>query len=58
MAIIGLVILACLLFISLLAFGYAIVERKFWWGLGSVVVSAYCVWLGVQTIQSIIQYGL
>ena len=58
MAIIGLVILACLLFISLLAFGYAIVERKFWWGFGSVAEGTYCVWLGIKIIQSIVQSGL
>ena len=58
MAIIGLVIIACLLFISLLAFGYAIVERKFWWGFGSVAAGSYLVWLGVQTIQCLIEFGI
>ena len=58
MSIIGLVILACLLFISLFALGYAIVERKFWWGFGSVAASAYCVWLGIKTVQCLIEFGI
>lgn len=58
MSIIGLVILACLLFISLLALGYAIVERKLWWGFGSVAVSSYLVWLGVKTIQCILAFDI
>lgn len=58
MLIIGLVILACLLFIDLFAFGYAILYRKFWWGFVSVGVGAYLVYLAVQTIKYLVEYGV
>lgn len=58
MLIIGLVILACLLFIDLFALGYAILYRKFWWGFGSVVVGAYLVFLAIQSIKYLMEYGV
>ena len=58
MGIIGLVIIACLLFISLFALGYAIVERKIGWGIASVAAGSYLVWLGIQTIQCLIAFGI
>ena len=58
MGIIGLVIIACLLFIDILTLGYAIVERKFWLGLASVAASSYLVWLGIKTIQCILAFGI
>ena len=58
MLIIGLVILACLLFIDLFALGYAILYRKFWWGFVSVGIGAYLVYLAVQSIRCLMAFGL
>ena len=58
MDIIGLVLIACLLFIDLFAFGYAILYRKFWWGFGSVVVGAYLVFLAIQMVIYILAFGI
>ena len=58
MLIIGLVMLFCLLFIDLFVLGYAILYRKFWWGVASVAWGAYIVWLGVQLIQCLIEFGI
>ena len=58
MDIIGLVLIACLLFIDLFALGYAILYRKFWWGFGSVVVGAYLVFLAIQIVKCILAFGL
>lgn len=58
MGIIGLVVIACLLFIDLFALGYAVIERKFLWGLASVAAGSYLVWLGVKTVQCLIAFGI
>lgn len=58
MLIIGLVILACLLFIDLFALGYAILYRKFWWGFVSVGIGAYLVYLAVQSIRHLMAFGI
>ena len=58
MLIIGLVIIACLLFIDLFAFGYAILCRKFWWGLVSVGIGAYLVYLAIQSIKYLVEFGI
>lgn len=58
MLIIGLVILACLLFIDLFALGYAILYRKFWCGLVSVGIGAYLVFLAVQSIKCLMAFGI
>ena len=58
MLIIGLVILACLLFIDLFALGYAILYRKFWWGVVGVGIGAYIVFLAVQSIKCLMAFGI
>lgn len=58
MLIIGLVLLACLLFIDLFALGYAILYRKFWWGVISVGIGAYVVFLAVQSIKCLVAFGI
>ena len=58
MLIVGLVMLSCLMFIDLFTLGYAILYRKFWWGVASVAWGAYIVWLGVQLIQCLIEFGI
>lgn len=58
MLIIGLVILACLLFIDLFVLGYAIIYRKFWSGFISVGVGAYIVFLAVQSIKCLVAFGI
>lgn len=58
MLIIGLVILACLLFIDLFALGYAILNRKFWWGVISVGIGAYIVFLAIQSIKCLVAFGI
>ena len=58
MLIVSLVMLASLLFIDLFALGYAILCRKFWWGLVSVGIGAYLVFLAVQTIRCLIEFGI
>lgn len=58
MLIIGLVILACLLFIDLFALGYAILYRKFWCGFVSVGIGAYIVFLAVQSIKCLMAFGI
>lgn len=58
MLIIGLVLLACLLFIDLFALGYAILYRKFWWGVISVGIGAYIVFLAVQSIKCLVAFGI
>jgi hypothetical protein len=58
MLIIGLVLLACLLFIDLFALGYAILYRKFWWGVVSVGIGAYLVFLAIQSIKCLMAFGI
>lgn len=58
MLIIGLVLLACLLFIDLFALGYAILYRKFWCGFISVGIGAYLVFLAVQSIKCLVAFGM
>lgn len=58
MLIIGLVLLACLLFIDLFALGYAILYRKFWWGVISVGIGVYIVFLAVQSIKCLVTFGI
>jgi hypothetical protein len=58
MLIIGLVLLACLLFIDLFVLGYAIIYRKFWCGFVSVGVGAYIVFLAVQSIKCLVAFGI
>lgn len=58
MLIIGLVLLVCLLFIDLFALGYAILYRKFWWGVISVGIGAYVVFLAVQSIKCLVVFGI
>ena len=58
MMIIGLVIIACLLFIDLFALGYAILCRKFWWGFISVGIGAYLVYLAIQSIKCLMAFGI
>jgi hypothetical protein len=58
MLIIGLVLLACLLFIDLFALGYAILNRKFWWGVVSVGIGTYLVFLAIQSIKYLIEFGV
>jgi hypothetical protein len=58
MLIVGLVMLSCLMFIDLFTLGYAILYHKFWWGVASVAWGAYIVWLGVQLIQCLIEFGV
>ena len=58
MLIIGLVLLACLLFIDLFALGYAILYRKFWCGFVSVGIGAYIVFLAVQSIKCLVAFGI
>ena len=58
MLIVGLVILACLLFIDLFAFGYAILYRKFWWGFVSIGIGAYLVYLAIQSIKYLMEFGI
>lgn len=58
MLIIGLVMLFCLLFIDLFVLGYAILYRKFWWGVASVVCGSYMIWLTVQSIKCLTEFGI
>ncbi len=58
MIIIGLVMIASLLFIDLFALGYAILNRKFCWGLVSVGIGAYLVFLAVQSIKCLMEFGI
>ena len=55
---VSLVMLFCLLFIDLFALGYAIIYRQFWSGVVSVVCGSYIVWLTVQTIKCLVQFGM
>ena len=54
----GLVLVSCLMFIDLFILGYAILYRKFWWGILSFAWGAYVVWLGMQLIQCLVEFGM
>lgn len=58
MLIVGLVMLLCLLFIDLFVLGYAILYRKFWCGVVSVMCGSYFIWLIIQSVKCLIAFGI